>query len=133
MRTALGSARKGAPKGEAAHARPHPLLDEVVQVLDDAKATDVVTIDLKDKASFGDHMVIASGLSDRHVRAVGSQVKQRLKELGHRVHIEGEEHGNWVLIDTGSIIVHIFRPEVREFYNLERMWSAERPEDTSAH
>ena len=77
-------------------------------------------------------MVIASGRSDRHVGAIADQLQKKLKERGaRRVRVEGLKTCDWVLIDTGDIIVHVFRPEVREFYNLEKMWQAERPGDTS--
>jgi ribosome-associated protein len=109
-------------------------LKEIVHWLDEAKAEEVVTIDLKGKSSIGDFMVIASGRSDRHVGAIAEQLQKKLKEKGHsRVRIEGLEACDWVLIDTGDIIVHVFRPEVREFYNLEKMWSAERPGEQVAH
>jgi ribosome-associated protein len=98
--------------------------------LDEAKATDVVVIDLKGKTAIGDFMVIASGRNDRHVSAIAEQIQRHLKENGFgRARIEGTEACDWVLIDLGDIIVHVFRPEVREFYNLERMWSGERPAD----
>jgi len=111
------------------------LLREIVQWLDEAKAEDVVTIDLKGKTSIGDFMVVATGRSDRHVGAVAEQISRKLKEKGLRnVRVEGLEACDWVLIDTGDIIVHVFRDEVREFYNLEKMWSADRPsEPTIAH
>ena len=79
-------------------------------------------------------MVIASGRSDRHVGAIAEQIKKKIKEAGaSRVHVEGLETCDWVLVDTGDIIVHVFGPEVREFYNLEKMWSAERPGEQVAH
>jgi ribosome-associated protein len=109
------------------------LLSRITTWLDDAKAENVVTIDLKGKSSIGDHMVIASGRSDRHVGAIAEQIQRKLKEAGHRVRIEGQPQCDWVLIDTGDIIVHVFRPEVREFYNLEKMWSADRNADITAH
>src|SRR5262249_30176258 len=87
-------------------------------------------IDIRGKSSIGDYMVIASGRSDRHVGAIAEQVQCKLKEAGHgRVRIEGRPQCDWVLLDAGDIIVHVFRPEVRAFYNLEKMWSAERPSD----
>jgi ribosome-associated protein len=93
-----------------------------------------VTIDLEGKSSIGDFMVIATGRSDRHVGAIAEQLQRKLKDKGlGRVRIEGLETCDWVLLDTGDIIVHIFRPEVREFYNLEKMWSAERPAEQVAH
>ena len=106
------------------------LLDLVTTWLDEAKATDVVKIDLSDKSVIGDFMVIASGGNERHVAAIADQIQRKLKEVGHgRARVEGKESCDWVLIDTGDIIIHVFRPEVREFYNLERMWAADRPGD----
>jgi ribosome-associated protein len=124
-----GTGRGTPPSGLASFsAGPADLLKLVLDCLDDAKAEDVVSIDLKGKTSIGDHMVVASGRSQRHVGAVADQLVKRLKSEGHgRARIEGAPHCDWVLIDTGDIIVHIFRPEVREFYNLEKMWSADRP------
>jgi len=108
-------------------------LNDVLAILDDAKAESVTTIELKGKSSIADHMVIASGRSQRHVGAIADQLVRKLKETGHgRARIEGLPHCDWVLIDTGDVIVHIFRPEVREFYNLEKMWSAPPPEDKVA-
>jgi ribosome-associated protein len=98
--------------------------------LDDAKAENLVAIDIRNKSSIGDYMVIASGRSDRQVGAIADQVQRKLKQAGHgRVRIEGQPQCDWVLIDVGAIVVHVFRPEVREFYNLEKMWSADRPSD----
>jgi ribosome-associated protein len=114
--------------------KPAALLKEIVQWLDEAKAEGVVTIDLAGKSSIGDFMVIASGRTDRHVGAIAEQLQKKLKDRGlGRVRTEGLEVCDWVLIDTGDIIVHVFRPEVREFYNLEKMWSAERPGEHLAH
>jgi ribosome-associated protein len=104
------------------------LLDVVLDTLDSAKAEDVVTIDIKGKTSIGDQMVVASGRSQRHVGAVADHLIRKLKDEGFgRARVEGLPHCDWVLIDAGDVIVHIFRPEVREFYNLEKMWSADRP------
>jgi ribosome-associated protein len=136
MRTALEGRRQGAPTPELAPegADSKTLLANILHWLDEAKAEKVVTIGLEGKSSIGDYMVIASGRTDRHVGAIGEQIQRKLKELGYgRVRIQGLEASDWVLIDTGDVIVHIFRPEVREFYNLERMWSAERPADTQTH
>ena len=106
----------------------------IVSWLDDAKAEGIITIDLAGKSSIGDFMVIASGRSDRHVGAIAEQLQRKLKEKGSgRVRIEGQDTCDWVLLDTGDIIVHLFRPEVREFYNLEKMWSADRPAEHVAH
>lgn len=103
--------------------------------LDDAKAENIVTIPLAGKTSIGDFMVIASGRTDRHVGAIADQVRRKLKEKGFAAHIrvEGMEACDWVLIDKGDIVVHIFQPEVRDFYKLEKMWQGERPADTTSH
>jgi ribosome-associated protein len=136
MRTATEGARKGAPPAELLPQRTssETLLREIVHWLDEAKAENIVPIDLKGKSSIGDFMVIASGRSDRHVGAIADQLKKKLKDVGAgRVRVEGLEACDWVLIDTGDIIVHVFRPEVRDFYNLEKMWSASRPVEHAAH
>ena len=136
MRTATEGAKSGAPPAEVLSGRDASaaLLKRIVTWLDDAKAEDIVTIDLEGKSSIGDFMVIASGRTDRHVGAVADQIQRKLKEQGEgRARVEGTDACDWVLIDTGDIIVHVFRPEVREFYNLEKMWSAERPADNTAH
>jgi len=117
----------------ATAARPDPvpaaplssaaLLDLVLTSLDDDKADDIVTIDLRDRSAMADHMVICSGRSTRQVSAIATKLLDRLKarfRLSARV--EGKDIGDWVLIDTGDVVVHIFRPEVREFYQLEKMW-----------
>jgi ribosome-associated protein len=130
MRSPREGARSGTPPSGFAsfRAQPNRLLDVVLDTLDDAKAEDVVSIDLKGKTSIGDQMVVASGRSQRHVAAVADHLIRKLKEEGFgRARVEGLPHGDWVLIDAGDVIVHIFRPEVREFYNLEKMWSADRP------
>ena len=136
MRAALEGRRKGAPKRDLVSkgASSKSLLDDILLWLDEAKGEEVVSIDLEGKSSLGDYMVIASGRSDRHVGAMAEQIARKLKELGFgRVRIEGTEACDWVLIDTGDIIVHLFRPEVREFYNLERMWAGDRPVDSQTH
>ncbi len=99
------------------------LLERVIQSLDSDKAEDIVQIDLRGKSSIGDYMVVASGRSTRQVSAMSEKLVEKLKtDLGLISKIEGKDAGDWVLIDTGDIIVHIFRPEVREFYQLEKMW-----------
>ena len=99
------------------------LLAAVLSSLDDDKAEDVVQIDLRGKTAIGDHMVVCSGRSSRQVSAISEKLVERLKtEFGHFSRIEGKNTGDWVLVDTGDIIVHIVRPEVREFYQLEKMW-----------
>ncbi len=117
----------------AQHEASATLLAQVVSILDEAKAEEIVSIDLAGKSTIGDFMVIASGRSDRHVGAIGDQLQRKLKEAGvGRIRAEGMETCDWVLIDDGDIIIHIFRPEVREFYKLEKMWTGERPTDESA-
>jgi len=92
--------------------------------LDENKAEDIVAIDLKGKCSFADNMVVASGRSQRHVGALATKLQEKLKDAGlSHVVIEGMESCEWVLIDAGDVVVHIFRPETREFYNLEKMWA----------
>ena len=99
------------------------LLALILSSLSDDKAEDVVQIDLRGKSSIGDHMVIASGRSTRQVSAIAEKLAQRVKDMtGQAPRLEGKETGDWVLIDTGDVIVHVFRPEVREFYQLEKMW-----------
>jgi len=101
----------------------------VLARLDDMKAEDSVTIDLAGKTSIGDYMVVTSGRSQRHVGAVADDLVRELKKSGRRgVRVEGMRQADWVLIDAGDVIVHVFRPEVRAFYNLEKMWA---PGDTS--
>jgi ribosome-associated protein len=101
-------------------------LDLVTGSLDDDKAEDIVAIDLAGKSSIGDHMVIASGRSTRQVSAMANHLIEKLKQSGiGRVSVEGLSAGDWVLIDAGDIIVHLFRPEVREFYALEKMWGVD--------
>jgi ribosome-associated protein len=88
------------------------------------KAEDTVTIDLRDKTSLADTMVVSSGRSNRHVGSVADRVVKDLNEAGCKgLRVEGQPHCDWVLIDANDVIVHIFRPEVREFYNLEKMWA----------
>ena len=131
MRSAReGDAERGTPPSGFASLRAHPnhLLKVVLDTLDAAKAEEVAVIDLKGKTSIGDQMVIASGRSQRHVGAVADHLIKQLKDAGFgRARVEGLPQCDWVLIDAGDVIVHVFRPEVREFYNLEKMWSADRP------
>lgn len=99
-------------------------LDIILAKIDDMKAEHTVTIDLRGKSAFSDFMVVTSGRSNRHVGAVAETIAKGLKEKGIKgLHVEGLTNCDWVLIDTGEVIVHIFRPEVREFYNLERLWT----------
>ncbi len=109
-----------------------PMIDVVLRTLDDAKAEETVAIDITGKSSLSDHMVVTSGRSHRHVGAVADQLERALRDAGYgKPRVEGLPHCDWVLVDAGDVIVHIFRPEVREFYNIEKMWSAEF--DENAH
>ena len=104
--------------------RSQKILTLILQELDDDKAENIVTIDLAGKSDIADAMVVASGRSQRHVGAMADQIMRRLKAAGfNRGRIEGAGACDWVLIDAEDVIVHLFRPEVREFYNLERVWS----------
>ncbi|MEQ6249339.1 ribosome silencing factor [Sulfitobacter sp. HNIBRBA3233] len=121
---AAHTAETGAPI-PAGHkqASSDAILATVLASLQDDKAEDIVQIDLRGKTEIGDHMVICSGRSTRQVTAISEKLAQRVKdEYGFTVRTEGKDSGDWVLIDTGDVIVHVFRPEVREFYQLEKMW-----------
>src|SRR2546423_11785278 len=96
----------------------------ILSRLDDMKAEETVTIDLRGKSALSDDMIGTSGRANRHVSAIAENVAKGLKETGIKtIHIEGLPNCDWVLIDSGDVIVHVFRPEVREFYNLERLWT----------
>lgn len=97
--------------------------------LDADKAAEVVEIDLRGKTSIADYMIIASGQSHRQVGAMTDHIRRKLKDAGVRgVSVEGEAHCDWVLIDAGDVLVHLFRPEVRDFYKLEKLWGDPAPE-----
>lgn len=99
------------------------ILELVMSSLDDDKAEDIVQIDLNGKSAMADTMVVASGRSTRQVAAMAQKLLDRLKETFRlTARVEGKDTGDWVLIDTGDVVVHIFRPEVRDFYQLEKMW-----------
>jgi len=99
------------------------LLRLVQDSLDDDQAQDIVAISLAGKSDIADHMVIANGRSTRQVAAISQKLAERIKKAGGQAKIEGLTNADWVLIDAGDVIVHLFRPEVRSFYNLERMWA----------
>lgn len=99
------------------------MLDLILNTLQNDKAEDIVTLDLADKSSIADHMVVASGRSTRQVVALAENIIDQLKQvMSVQSRMEGKESGDWVLLDAGDVIVHIFRPEVRDFYQLEKMW-----------
>jgi ribosome-associated protein len=103
------------------------LHDAVLKSLDDDKAEEILSIPLAGKTAIADYMVIASGRSSRQVAAMAQHLQEKLRTPTRPVRIEGLTQGDWVLIDAGDVIVHLFRPEVRSFYNLEKMWSVEAP------
>ena len=105
-------------------AEENAVLNIVTAALEDGKANDVAVIDLRGKTSIANEMVVASGTSDRHVISLAQRIQEDLKKAGFTSVSEGETKGDWVLIDAYDVIVHIFRPEVRDFYNLEKMWTS---------
>ena len=108
------------------------LLNVVISSLEEFKAQDIVKIDLVGKTSMADFMLIASGTSSRQIRAIAENTVTEIKKSSNvNVNIEGLNQSDWVLIDAGDIIIHLFRPEVREFYNLEKMWQVDSNEDAS--
>ena len=99
-------------------------MQAAIKSLKDNKALDIVTINLSGKATFADYMVIVSGRSGRHVNAIANNLLENLKSIGlEKIAKEGSEKSDWVLIDAGDILVHIFRPQIRDFYRLEKIWS----------
>lgn len=105
------------------------LSEKIIHVLDENSAQDTIEIDIHGKSSVADFMIVTSGRSNRHVGALSDYVLRALKEDGHKnLGVEGQEGGDWVLIDVGDVILHIFRPEVRAFYNLEKIWSVPLPD-----
>jgi ribosome-associated protein len=117
---------KAKPKGDA----PYKFL---VAALEDAKAEDVVVIDVAEKSSFADTMIVATGRSNTHVAAIADRVARALKEAGAPPpRVEGLSNAEWVLVDAGSTILHVFRPETRQFYNLEKLWGDARPGEAKA-
>ena len=136
LRTAL---RKKAdivpsPAGISVNDAVSRAIKTVLASLEDSKAENIVSIDIQGKSSLGDYMVVASGRSHRHVSAVADHLLKALKDAGlGTARVEGLAGADWVLIDSGDIIVHVFRPEVREFYNLEKMWQAPDLEEETIH
>jgi ribosome-associated protein len=104
------------------------LIARIVKSLDDDKAEDIVTIDLEGRSSLADALIIATGRSSRHVASIAEHLARKLKEAGYGTRpIDGASQGDWVLVDAGDVIVHIFRPEVRSYYDLEGMWRVGEP------
>lgn len=126
------SASKAVKPAKLKAAKPS-LLNTIVAQLDDAKAEAVITISLDGKSAIADTMVVASGRSNRHVSAIAGQLVEKLKAAGHaNLRVEGLPQCDWVLVDAGDVVVHVFRPEVRSFYNLEKLWSEHAPQERVA-
>jgi ribosome-associated protein len=124
--SASSKTRKTSTQKAALQAQPDAdkTLNMILSRLEDMKAEETVTIDLRGKSAFSDYMIVTSGRANRHVGAIAENVTKCLKENGITgIHVEGLPNCDWVLIDSGDVVVHVFRPEVREFYNLERLWS----------
>ncbi len=120
--------RKASVRPSHNNQQEQALLSRILSSLDQDKAEDVVTIDLEGRSSIADGLVIASGRSARHVASIAENLARRLKEVGYGTRpVDGLSQGDWVLVDAGDVIVHIFRPEVRAYYDLEGMWSVKEP------
>ncbi|MEZ5936709.1 MAG: ribosome silencing factor [Hyphomonadaceae bacterium] len=128
------ASQAGQPQAAAASSHASAELARAIAAqLEDDKAEDILEIDLAGKSSMADTMIVASGRSQRHVSALADHVARKLKNEGAQsVRVEGLPNADWVLIDAGDVIVHIFRPEVRQFYNLERIWGGETPASAQA-
>lgn len=130
MERLLTAAHQETPATVSVHDGPEAkeLSDFILGVLDENSAQDVIEIDIRGKSSIADYLIVASGRSNRHVSALADYVQRALKERGFKeLVVEGQEASDWVLIDAGDVILHVFRPEVRVFYNLEKMWSVPLP------
>ncbi len=126
------AAKRSKPKPKAKAKKAPKTLDQIVAgALDDLKAVDVQTLDVRHLTTVTDTMVVASGRSDRHVRAIAGAVVEQCKKAGFRpIGVEGERSGEWVLVDLAYLVVHVMLPRVREFYNLEKLWNMPaRPDD----
>ena len=129
--SAEGDFSKATGSGERAALRQ---LELVRDSLADSKAEDIVAIDIAGKSALGDYMVVASGRSSRHVASICDRLISELKDAGFgNPRVEGLAAGDWVLIDAGDVIIHVFRPEIREFYNIEKMWQTPEIEDGKLH
>lgn len=118
----------GTPQTGRADGLPRQIVEVVESSLEDDKAEDTVIIDLDGKSTIADYMIVASGRSARQVGAMADHLQERLKRAGYGpVRVEGRANADWVLLDAGDVIVHLFRPDVRAFYNIEKMWDAAAP------
>ena len=123
------AAKAKAAKPQIAKVEEPSVLPRILKSLDDDKAEDVVTIPLHGRSSLADTIVIATGRSSRHIASIAEHLARRLKEAGYGTRpVDGAAQGDWVLVDAGDVIVHVFRPEVRDYYDLEGMWSVGEPE-----
>jgi ribosome-associated protein len=121
------------PAPHLADAEADALVGLITESLDDSKAEDIVVIDLRGKTSLADHMIIATGRSDRHVGAIAEHIIAKLRNDGRGTpRVEGMPHCDWVLVDANDVIIHVFRGEVRQFYNLEKMWGVDRPDEQAS-
>ena len=109
-------------KAKKQSSSPEQMLEKVVKILDEQKAEDILTVELKGRSPLADYMIIASGRSARHIDSLAKYIEEFLKPISSSMRIEGKNNGDWVLVDNGDLIVHLFRPEVREVYNLEKIW-----------
>jgi ribosome-associated protein len=129
MKRAPAATNAGMAPREASQRPPRGIdVDAATRVvltsLEDDKAEEIVAIDIRGKSSFADMLIVASGRSARHVGALADHVMRKLKEAGvGQVHVEGLPHADWVLVDAGDVVIHLFRPEVRSFYNIEKIWT----------
>jgi ribosome-associated protein len=123
----------GTPEADALHTDSTNLAAYIREILDENSAQDVLEIDIRGKSSIADYMLVASGRSNRHVGALSDYVLRGLKQAGFKnLGTEGQEGKDWVLVDAGDVILHVFRPEVRVFYNLEKIWSVPLPDGLRA-
>jgi ribosome-associated protein len=121
-------AETGGPSLSAISAKT--LLEQILIILDDAKAQDLTTINLVERSQMADTMIIVTGTSNRHVSSIAEHLRTKLKQLGvKQIKLEGQSNCDWVLVNAGDVIVHIFREEVRSFYNLEKLWSPDAPRE----
>ncbi|MDR6183365.1 ribosome silencing factor [Asaia bogorensis] len=124
--------RAAAPRTGAEPELVERALALITASLDEDKAEDIVTLDLRGRASFADHMVVATGIADRQIAAMATHIEDKLNEIGiKRITIEGANGTDWVLLDTGDIVVHLFKPESRALYALERMWGKDLDDTAS--
>ena len=126
-------AKRAAPKDVASSPLESLLIKTVLTGLEDAKAEDVVALDVMDRTSIADVMIVATGRSSTHVGAIADRVVKACRDAGFKPpRIEGQPVNDWVLIDAGDAIIHIFRPDIRQFYNLEKIWGPDRPTEPRA-